>query len=392
MNTDLLDDVRIDELESSSRPVEEAVTLPPRCYTSESFYEFERDAVFGRGWVAIGREETIPEPGDYFTVDLAGEPLVAVRRQDGEISVMSSVCQHRAAVIVEGRGNCGNSLLCPYHAWNYGLDGKLRGAPQMARTTAFDKDAISLPRLRVECWHGFIFAAFDEPEQSVAEQWERLGEFMAGYRMWEMAGPSPERFELEWNWKVMLENAAECYHCTTLHGELHATAPTRNTVASPLRFEDNAFATRVRNIDIDTDFNPTGHILLPPIPTLTEEERSHSTWLILPPNLFISLQHDNAHYFLVFPDGPGRSRLEVGYLYPKSTLERSDFQERYDEVVAAFTPIMEQDTFVNERVQRGLQSRFAPRGRFSWQEEALANFNRWLIARFRAHLDTQGDR
>jgi phenylpropionate dioxygenase-like ring-hydroxylating dioxygenase large terminal subunit len=185
----------------------------------------------------------------------------------------------------------------------------------------------------------------------------------------------------------MLENAGECYHCTLVHGELHKTAPTRNTVRPPLGYSSSAFVTRVRNTDIDTDFNPTGKVLLPPIPTLDLEDRRHSTWAILPPNLFLSLQHDNVHYFLVVPKGPNSTKMEVGYLYPESTLERPDFADQYSASLNAWTPIMDQDADVNRRVARGLSSRFVTRGRFSWQEEALAAFGRWLAGRYLAHAD-----
>lgn len=374
-----------DDLTSSQESVDRAVTLPPYCYSSEDFYRFEQEAVFTGGWFCLGRESAIPEAGDYFTAEVAGEPLIVVRDGDDAINVLSAVCRHRSAVMLEGRGNCGPSLRCPYHSWNYAFDGRLRGAPQMSQTVDFDKDGIRLPRLAVDTWGGFVFASFEQPAVGLSEMWSEFGDFVTNYGLADLHGPAPEVWDLDWNWKTMLENATECYHCTAVHGELHGTAPTRNTIPSPLGYEAQAFVLRVRNTGIDTDFNPSGKALLPAIESLSIEERTHSTWAILPPNLFLSLQHDNAHYFLLHPRGPKSTWMEVGYLYPESTLALPEFEAKYGEAMEGWVPIMEQDAEINRLVARGLRSRFAGRGRYSWQEEPIAYFGRWLSERYETH-------
>ncbi|MEA2379203.1 MAG: hypothetical protein QOD13_3110 [Thermoleophilaceae bacterium] len=371
-------------LDASALEPEHALTLPPECYSSADFFAFEQQAIFQRGWFAVGRSSQLRQAGDYITFDLAREPLVVVRQESGELLALSNVCRHRAAVMLTGEGNCGGTIVCPYHAWNYGLDGQLRGAPAMARTYGFQKEDHVLPRFACSEWEGFVFVSLDDQPLTPAEQWPRLAELLTNYRMTDLQGPAPTEFEWAVNWKVALENAVECYHCTTVHGEWHATAPTRNTVDSPLAYEDGAFATRVRNTDVDTDFTPTGKILLPPMPHLTMEERSHSTWVIIPPNLFLSLQHDNVHYFLAKPESEGFTRLDVGYLYPEETFQRDDFDERFAEGQVAWEPIMLQDIEITKRVQQGLASSGAPRGRYSWQETAVADFNRWLVERYQA--------
>ncbi len=366
-----------------------ALTLPPECYSSEEFFKFEQHAIFEQGWVAVGRSDTLLKRGDYITAQIGREPVVVVRQESGELAALSNVCRHRAAVMLGGSGNCGGTILCPYHAWNYELDGHLRGAPAMSRTYDFDPSEIALPHFACAEWEGFVFVAFEEQERTPAEMWPSAHDLLRNYRMDEMRGPNPSVVEWGVNWKVSVENAVECYHCTTVHGDHHATAPTRNTVDSPLAFEDGAFATRVRNTDIDTDFTTTGKILFDPLPHLTEDQRQHSMWVILPPNLLLSLQHDNVHYFLAEPQSSIHTRLSIGYLYPESTLQRPDFEELFREGQEAWAPILEQDIEITARVQRGLASKYAPRGRYSWQEAAVANFNRWLVNRYQA--DTMVD-
>jgi len=117
-------------LQSSLGDVNEACALPSSLYTSEAFFEFEKEAIFARDWLCLGREDQIPRPGDYRTVEIIDEPLLMVRDKEGAIRVMSAVCQHRGMVLAEGAGNC-QRFRCPYHHWVYGLDGRLMGAPEM---------------------------------------------------------------------------------------------------------------------------------------------------------------------------------------------------------------------------------------------------------------------
>jgi phenylpropionate dioxygenase-like ring-hydroxylating dioxygenase large terminal subunit len=366
-------------LKSSVVDVKDARTLPPWCYTSEQFFRFEQEAVFARRWFAVTHERMLPDPGDFLAVDVAGEPMIVVRDQHGSINVLSAVCRHRGCVLLTGSGNCGKTIVCPYHRWSYGLDGQLLGAPYMTRTHGFDKSAIRLHRLATTVWQGFVFANFDTTPPEFDVPTDELEHMLANYQLADSALARPTSLTLDWNWKVMLENAVECYHCTATHGQLHETAPTKNSTASPLSEMAGAFASRVRNTWPDSDFTATGTILFPQLPGLDEEQRSHSTWLIVPPNLFLSLQHDNVHYFLVRPIAADRTLMEVGYLYPPATTALADFDERFDSAMSWWLPIIDQDNEINRRVQKGLSSRFAPRGRYSWLEEALVGFNRWLV-------------
>lgn len=367
------------DLLSSTVKVEDACTLPGWCYTSDDFFEFEQEAIFARRWFAVTHERMVPEAGDYITVDIAGEPLIVVRDDNGTVNVLSAVCRHRSCVLLTDSGNCGDTIMCPYHNWVYDLTGQLRGAPYMTRTRSFDKASVQLASLAVTTWQGFVFASFSPIPAEFGASETELADFLKNYQLEHAALARPRTMTIEWNWKVMLENAVECYHCTALHGRLHEAAPTRNSTASPLSDLAGGFASRIRNPRIDADFTPTGTVVFPPLPGLTEEQRTHSTWLIVPPNLFLSLQHDNVHYFLVRPDAVDSTVMEVGYLYPPSTTELADFDERFELAMSSWLPIIDQDNEINSRVQRGLGSRFAPRGRYSWLEGALVGFNRWLV-------------
>ena len=138
MTTALLDDALFESFSSSIGRVEESESLPPVCYTDESFYAFEKTAIFHKEWLCAGRASWLQKPGDYFTLSHANEPIIVALTKAGEIAAMSAVCQHRAMLVAEGHGNA-RAFVCPYHHWTYGLDGRLVGAPAMERSCGFDR-------------------------------------------------------------------------------------------------------------------------------------------------------------------------------------------------------------------------------------------------------------
>ena len=149
MTPGILSDAFFDSLDTSVIGLERAETLPPACYTDPAFYEFEKEALFNHEWLCVGRESWVREAGDYFTTQIIGEPIIVARTRKNELKAMSAVCQHRAMLVAEGRGNT-RGFVCPYHHWVYGLDGALINAPAMERTCDFDKKAVRLPAIKVE--------------------------------------------------------------------------------------------------------------------------------------------------------------------------------------------------------------------------------------------------
>src|ERR1700683_2575303 len=139
------------KLRITRRPLLEASTLPPSCYTSNEWFQREVKDVFLKEWLCVGRVDQVAKPGDYFTLDLLSEPLVGGRDDDNEIRALSTICRHRAIEVVRGSGNR-RSFQCPYHAWTYSLKGNLIGAPEMEQTIGFDRKQCKLPSLRTEVW------------------------------------------------------------------------------------------------------------------------------------------------------------------------------------------------------------------------------------------------
>ena len=165
----------LEQMEASTLAVDQARTLPPECYTSKEFLEFEKDALYRRCWLYVGHESQIPEAGDYLADNILGEPVVVVRTRDGSIKAMSAVCRHRSRPLVVENGSA-KMFRCPYHNWTYDLNGNLMGAPEMNNTCPLKelRQGNTLPAIRFENWNGFLFINFDEDAEPLAPSLQKL--------------------------------------------------------------------------------------------------------------------------------------------------------------------------------------------------------------------------
>lgn len=193
-------------------------SLEARYYTDPKIFEIENAGLLAKTWQFAGHVSQVENIGDYFTFSIAGEQLFCVRDRSGEIRAYYNVCQHRAHELVSGVGNA-KLLVCPYHAWTYELTGELRSGPNVKSVPGFDRSEICLTSVKIENFHGFLFANLDADAKPMDEWFPNvrteLGDFV----------PHIEKLKpLEWveipencNWKVSVENYSECYHCSLNH-------------------------------------------------------------------------------------------------------------------------------------------------------------------------------
>ena len=293
----------VEELDASTATSSTPSCLPPQCYTSPEFYAFEMEAIFAREWVCVGRQEQIPNPGDFFSITLMDDPLLVVRGLDGEVKAMSAVCRHRGAIVAEGAGNCEKAFICPYHSWSYDLDGNLLGAPEI------DQDARLQSSRR----------AATAPGGDVARV--HLRQLRPGRRAARPAAGRGRRHDRQLpRRRARLPTASflrpaleleghdrECdgvLPLLLLHRGYHECAPTRNLVEPPLKHVEQILVMRARTTHPDAAFNPTERVMFPVIPSLSEFDRNHFTWICVLPNLIMSCNADNPPP----ADAPARDR------------------------------------------------------------------------------------
>ena len=401
--------IPLDEFEASATDIDRAVTLPPEAYTDADFHEFELAAVFDHSWLCVGRTDEVPEPGDFFTTTLhGGEKVIVARDKNDEVNVFSSVCQHRGMCVTapvksdrstwyaepgEQRGNT-RTFRCPYHWWVYDLDGRLLGAPDMGHRDDFDKSEIRLPPLATETWNGFVFANFDPDAPPLAPSLARATDLLANYHLEEMVStPRDLLVDLPFNWKIMVENFMEGYHNDRLHHDLYDLDKgddpgAENLTAGHMSFEyepgSGVIAGWGRTAHRDRGLNPTQKGLFPPIETLTDEERWHMNYVAVPPSLLLGVSTDSAFWFVVTPTGPETFTLSMSFVFPPRTLELKLFDQLFEQHVAGVDLFNNEDLPANIATQQGLRSRFAPRGPLARGDLFLAQFNTWLLERYRA--------
>ncbi|MET0182700.1 MAG: SRPBCC family protein [Caulobacterales bacterium] len=378
----VLDNAFFEGLRRSALDVTEAETLPPACYTDAAFYDFEKRALYDKEWLCVGRESWVKSPGDYFTTSIVDEPIVVSRDRSGVLWAMSSVCQHRAMLVAEGRGNA-RGFLCPYHHWTYGLNGELINAPEMSKTCDFDKSSVRLPSFKVEIWQGFIFINFNNDAPPLAPRLRAVEDAIANFDMTIAEGPPPMTQKYAWNWKVMFENNNDGYHANRLHrGPLHDFVPSALSSFPNANPEDAGYLRFNGTTHPDASFNATQKALLPIFPKLTDEDRGRMTFANLPPTLSLVMTCDMIIYMILRPDGPESHEMDTGILVAPGAMADPAFEHRMAMNMGAASEIIAQDMHVDALVQVGLRSRFAVRGRYSWQEGAQAQLNRWLVHRY----------
>ena len=205
----------------------QSYTLPARYYTDPTVYEQEKSAIFNRTWHYIGHESLVEGPGDYLTLEIADESVFVIRGEDEVLRGFFNVCRHRAHRLLEGAGST-KTTICPYHAWSYHTDGKFRHARFANEMSGFNPDEFCLPEIRVEALHGMLFVNLDHNAPSIAESAAGLDADLEA-NVPGLANLKPvETFSFDsprsrgWNanWKVVVDNYVECYHCANAHPAL----------------------------------------------------------------------------------------------------------------------------------------------------------------------------
>jgi phenylpropionate dioxygenase-like ring-hydroxylating dioxygenase large terminal subunit len=367
--------------------------LPAECYTSPEFFEFERTAVFARSWMCVGRIEQVANPGDCLSAQPAGEPILVTRTQSGEIRAMAAICRHRGQLI-PCAGNQ-KTLRCPLHFWTYDLEGKLIGAPRLARDdTAELRKTVQLTPIRLELWHGFIFVNLDPNTEPLAPSLAKVEPFWSGYEDADLVGIPPRLADtpLPWNWKVHVENFTDAYHPEFVHRGTHDFAPSVTSdggvVFTDMRPGDNAIVRSVPMLKPDGGMMRDGwgeNPAFPAITTISAAQRQRLTFVMIPPSMTMVFAPNAIAFTLISATGVEATfassdrQTAGGWLLPRSSVELPDFNERAAMVLEGGAKIWAQDVPENLGMQRAKKSRFAPQGLYGPLETTLVQFNTWLI-------------
>lgn len=345
--------------------------LPSACYTSKKFLRLEKEKLLLHAWHCLGRVDEIPEPGDFFTIDLTAEPLLVVRDTGSSVTVLSNVCRHRGMPVATGAGNT-RRFRCPYHAWTYELDGQLRSAPLVPKER-LDKNC-RLPRLKSQLWQGFIFTSLDAdavwPDDQDAQTLRPLEQHLANYHMQSMHHAVSFIETWNCNWKSLIENFMDGYHLSVVHPQtLHHLTPTG--LCKKVTGTTAAFTAYTANYAGTAPERRNHH------PSLTAKQVRQSQLFCVFPSLLASVSADTLVYLALYPVSENQVSVKWGVATYESELPAAEFNARVDK----WKQINHEDHEILQRLQAGLKSKHSMAGPLASDdfEGTLHDFHRYLL-------------
>jgi Rieske 2Fe-2S family protein len=334
-------------------------TLPGRYYYDPAIYEMELERIFSQMWVCVGRADAITGAGAYEVVTVGRESIIVVRGRDDVLRAFLNVCRHRGARLCnEASGKLKGSIQCRYHAWTYGLDGRLIGAPNVLSDEQFERALFGLLPVALEVWEGLVWLNLSDDPAPIADQLngpiiERFGDYaaFARYDVGNLKVGKRIVYDVQANWKLVLENFMECYHCGPMHPEFCRLLPGYKTgdVSDYVNGEAVSLAENVEAFTI------TGKASRPPLPGLLPEDLRHYYGFVLQPNVLLNLLHDHVVMHWLIPNGPGRTVIMCDWLFDPQVMARADFDPM--DAVEIFDVVNKQDWEVCELTQLSMGSK-----------------------------------
>ena len=364
-------------------------TLPRESYLSAEHFQREKDRILWREWFFAAREEELPAPGDYLVRDVAGESVLLVRTREGRLAAHYNLCRHRGSQLVlppapdatdaapGPTGSFGSGIKCPYHAWTYSLDGLLRTAPFLEEGDGFCKEELSLFPIGVESWGGFVFINLSNgtTRTSLLDQLGGAPERVRRYPLSELRIARRIRYEVEANWKVILENYNECYHCGPVHPELCRVVPAfRQKGGMDLDWDRG-----VPHRDGAWTFTMSGTTNRKPFAGLNDDERIRHKGELMYPNFMLSLSAEHAAAFSLWPHDPGHTTVVCDFLFHPEEMARPDFDPT--DAIEFWDITNRQDWVICASVQRGMGSRVFQQGFYAPMESLSLDIRRYVKER-----------
>ena len=369
----------IEELfDNVSKPFEIARAMPPSVYTSEAFLKEELEHIFKKDWYCVGRASALANVGDYVALDLAEQPIIVLRDRSGIIRAMSNVCRHRMSTLLDGRGNT-TSIVCPYHAWTYSLDGSLRGAPAMTQNAGFCREDYVLPSVRCEEWLGWVFISLNNDANPVEQELAGVEAHIGDYNMTGYVETFHETHVWDTNWKVLAENFMESYHLPVCHaGTIGGLSKLEEMVCPPGEAAFN-YHTILKD---DTLRIALAH---PKNKVLTGERRRMTYLIAIYPSLLITLTPGYFWYLSLHPNGVGKVQITFGGGMSLDYMDDDDAQDNFRQLKTLLDEVNVEDRRCTEKVYLGLCSQSAEPGHLSHLERPNYDFAHYLNSKINHH-------
>lgn len=364
-----------------------ARTLPGRAYFRPEQFELELERIWYKKWLCAGREEEVAKPGDFFLRQVGFESLLFVRGHDGQIHGFYNTCRHRGSrLCVTDRGHFrSQDITCPYHSWKYQMDnGDLISAPGFVEgLEGFDRSRYPLKSFIVKRWQGFIwFTLADERVGQSEDDFPNDLGYYEKYRLAQLKTGRTMTYDVKANWKLIMENSIECYHCTTIHPQLSRATPPSNpwwwndNAPTGLDFMDVGGMTLAQNFE---RASLTGQAVRPRFSTITDEDARAVYYFSVLPHTLFGLAADYVFCFTLWPLGPEETRVIAYWLADPSVLDQDQV---LDDAFEFWDMTNRQDWMAIELAQKGVKSR-------AFKDGGIVGADDWLVGKFVHYIQSQ---
>lgn len=356
-------------------------TLAQKYYTSEEHFGLEKEKIFN-DWQCVGHINKVQKPGDYLIHNQGQESLIVVKNKSGEVTSFYNVCRHKGTEIFQNDGNTKNSIQCSYHGWTYDLNGKLIGAPSMEEVDGFKKEEYSLKKAPVHIWNGFIFVNLNSKQAIPFE--EKYKSLIGKFEGWNLDKLKPFKsdqfsgtvsYQVDANWKLMLENFNECYHCATLHPALNKILDNKSGYNDLT--QGAALGGFMELLPGRESVTLSGRKCALPIRELSDTEKRRGYYYSVMPNLLLNIHSDYVAYHIATPLSPNKTKIVTEWLFNPESFENNGFNPQ--DAIDFWDKTNLEDWGICEKSQRGISSRVYEPGPYSNRESLLAEFDRHYL-------------
>ncbi|MEY2518690.1 MAG: glycine betaine catabolism [Verrucomicrobiota bacterium] len=349
----------------------DAKTLPQRYFISPEIFAEEEEKIFSAQWVLVGHQSQIAKAGDYFVREVAGESVIVVHDQKDTLHAFYNVCRHRWTRLCEEQSGHSAAIQCPYHAWTYGLDGRLIGAPHMDEVPEFDKTQYALHGVNLAVWEGFIFVNLDDNPNSLEEWFAPLAGKFSHWNLAKLRSAKRVEYNVRANWKLIFENYSECYHCPGVHPMLSKVSP-YDSAENDLT--EGPFLGGFMKINKGRSLTISGNACALPVGDVKRADQERVFYYSIFPNMLLSLYPDYVMVHQLWPQSPERTLIVCDWFFHPEASERDDFNPA--DAIEFWDITNKQDWHVCELGQQGIASRAYEPGPYSSRESIPAAWDR----------------
>jgi Rieske 2Fe-2S family protein len=349
-----------------------AKSLPQKYFVSTDVFAEEQKNIFPKEWLLVGHQSQIPNPGDFFLTAIAGESIIVIRDQQSRVRGFYNVCRHRGSRLKEESCGQSSTIQCPYHAWTYGLDGRLIGAPHMDDVPGFQKADYPLQTVNLGVWEGFIFVNLGNKPMPLEKCLAPLNGKFSHWNIPILQRAKRIEYDVRANWKLMFENYSECYHCPGVHPQLQKVSP-YDSAENDLN--EGPFLGGLMRIEAGKSLTVSGNACAAFVGKIKNVQQVF--YYSIFPNMLLSLHPEYVMVHQLWPQSRERTLILCDWLFHPDAFQRNDFNPT--DAIEFWDITNKQDWHVCELSQQGIASRAYRPGPFSSRESIPAAWDKYYL-------------